>query len=48
MDPHQDCISDCSIPFSVDDIAKLMVHVDIADMDLPPLIQESNGSKLEH
>jgi hypothetical protein len=39
---------DFSIPFSVDDIAKLMVHVDIADMDLPPLIQESNGSKLEH
>nr|CAB3473383.1 unnamed protein product [Digitaria exilis] len=39
---------DFSIPFSVDDIAKLMVHVDIADMDLPPLIQESNGSKLGH
>ena len=48
IDPHQDCISDCSIPFSVDDIAKLMVHVDMADMDLPPLIQESNGSKLGH
>ncbi|KAG2589605.1 hypothetical protein PVAP13_5NG373300 [Panicum virgatum] len=39
---------DFSIPFSVDDIAKLMVHVDMADMDLPPLIQESNGSKLGH
>ncbi|KAG2598643.1 hypothetical protein PVAP13_5KG404800 [Panicum virgatum] len=39
---------DFSIPFSVDDIAKLMVHVDVADMDLPPLIQESNGSKLGH
>ncbi|VAH75346.1 unnamed protein product [Triticum turgidum subsp. durum] len=35
---------DFSIPFSVDDIARLMVHVDIADMDLPPLIQEKNGS----
>ncbi|CAO2165317.1 unnamed protein product [Urochloa humidicola] len=39
---------DFSIPFSVDDIAKLMVHVDVADMDLPPLIPESNGSKLGH
>ncbi|KAL6882096.1 hypothetical protein ACP4OV_011568 [Aristida adscensionis] len=39
---------DFSIPFSVDDIAKLMVHVDVADMDLPPLIQDSNGSKLGH
>ncbi|GJN13296.1 hypothetical protein PR202_ga31651 [Eleusine coracana subsp. coracana] len=29
---------DFSIPFSVDDIAKLMVHFDTADMDLPPLI----------
>ncbi|RCV26581.1 hypothetical protein SETIT_5G257300v2 [Setaria italica] len=39
---------DFSIPFSVDDIAKLMVHVDVADMDLPPLIQENNGTKLGH
>ena len=38
---------DFSIPFSVDDIARLMVHVDIADMDLPPLIQEKNGSPFE-
>lgn len=37
-------ISCCSIPFSIDDIAKLMVHIDIADMDLPPLIQENKGS----
>jgi hypothetical protein len=36
---------DCSIPFSVDDIAKLIVHFDTADMDLPPLIQETSGSK---
>ncbi|KAL5227455.1 hypothetical protein ABZP36_015720 [Zizania latifolia] len=35
---------DFSIPFSIDDIAKLMVHIDIADMDLPPLIQENKGS----
>ncbi|XP_062213837.1 myosin-17-like isoform X2 [Phragmites australis] len=39
---------DFSIPFSVDDIAKLVVHVDAADMDLPPLIQENNGSELGH
>ncbi|CAD6231117.1 unnamed protein product [Miscanthus lutarioriparius] len=39
---------DFSIPFSVDDFTKLIVHVDVADMDLPPLIQESNGSKLGH
>ncbi|TVT97593.1 hypothetical protein EJB05_57155 [Eragrostis curvula] len=39
---------DFSIPFSVDDISKLMVNVDTADMDLPPLIQESNGSKSGH
>nr|TKW15857.1 hypothetical protein SEVIR_5G212000v2 [Setaria viridis] len=39
---------DFSIPFSVDDIAKLMVHVDVADMDLPPLIQENSGTKLGH
>ncbi|VAH56485.1 unnamed protein product [Triticum turgidum subsp. durum] len=38
---------DFSIPFSVDDIARLMVHVDIADMDLPPLIQEKSGSPFE-
>jgi myosin-5 len=36
---------DFSIPFSVDDIAKLIVHFDTADMDLPPLIQEISGSK---
>ncbi|PWZ12131.1 Myosin-9 [Zea mays] len=44
---------DFSIPFSVDDFTKLIVHVDVADMDLPPLIQESSGgggggSKLGH
>lgn len=44
---------DFSIPFSVDDFTKLIVHVDVADMDLPPLIQESGGgggggSKLGH
>ncbi|KAM0874204.1 hypothetical protein ACQ4PT_037583 [Festuca glaucescens] len=38
---------DFSIPFSVDDISRLMVHVDTADMDLPPLIQEKNGSPFE-
>lgn len=38
---------DFSIPFSVDDVARLMVHVDMADMDLPPLIQEKNGSPFE-
>uniref|UniRef100_A0ACD5VZ28 Uncharacterized protein n=1 Tax=Avena sativa TaxID=4498 RepID=A0ACD5VZ28_AVESA len=38
---------DFSIPFSVDDIARLMVHVDIADMDLPPLMQEKHGSPFE-
>jgi myosin-5 len=41
------CISGYSIPFSVDDISRLMVHVDTADMDLPPLIQEKNGSPFE-
>uniref|UniRef100_A0A0A8YD25 Myo1 n=1 Tax=Arundo donax TaxID=35708 RepID=A0A0A8YD25_ARUDO len=39
---------DFSIPFSFDDIAKLMVHIDASDMDLPSLIQENNGSKLGH
>lgn len=40
---------DFSIPFSVDDFTKLIVHVDVADMDLPPLIQESGGgSKMGH
>uniref|UniRef100_A0A804QTE4 Dilute domain-containing protein n=1 Tax=Zea mays TaxID=4577 RepID=A0A804QTE4_MAIZE len=41
---------DFSIPFSVDDFTKLIVHVDVADMDLPPLIQESSGggSKMGH
>jgi hypothetical protein len=45
-----DLICDCSIPFSVDDFTKLIVHVDVADMDLPPLIQESSGggSKMGH
>ncbi|KAG8051518.1 hypothetical protein GUJ93_ZPchr0001g31354 [Zizania palustris] len=38
---------DFSIPFSIDDIANLMVHIDIADMDLPPLIQENKGSTFE-
>lgn len=38
---------DFSIPFSVDDISRLMVHVDTADMDLPPLIQEKNGSPFD-
>uniref|UniRef100_J3L1D6 Dilute domain-containing protein n=2 Tax=Oryza brachyantha TaxID=4533 RepID=J3L1D6_ORYBR len=38
---------DFSIPFSIDDIAKLMVHIDVADMDLPSLIQENKGSTFE-
>uniref|UniRef100_A0A0D9V2B6 Dilute domain-containing protein n=1 Tax=Leersia perrieri TaxID=77586 RepID=A0A0D9V2B6_9ORYZ len=37
---------DFSIPFSIDDIARLMINIDIADMDLPPLIQENKGSIL--
>ncbi|KAF0916335.1 hypothetical protein E2562_005934 [Oryza meyeriana var. granulata] len=38
---------DFSIPFSIDDIGKLMVNIDTADMDLPSLIQENKGSTFE-
>ncbi|XP_024543080.1 myosin-11 [Selaginella moellendorffii] len=34
---------DSSIPFSVDDISKSMKEMDLNDIDLPPLLRESNA-----
>lgn len=33
----------CSIPFSVDELSRSMVQIDIADVEPPPLIRESSG-----
>ncbi|KAK4363628.1 hypothetical protein RND71_018869 [Anisodus tanguticus] len=34
---------DSSIPFSIDDLSKSMDQIDIADIELPPLIRENSG-----
>ncbi|XP_052186371.1 myosin-9-like isoform X2 [Diospyros lotus] len=34
---------DSSIPFSVDDMSKSMVQIDVADIEPPPLIRENTG-----
>ncbi|CAL1399770.1 unnamed protein product [Linum trigynum] len=34
---------DSSIPFTVDDISKSMEHVDVAEIEPPPLIRENSG-----
>ncbi|CAK9140655.1 unnamed protein product [Ilex paraguariensis] len=34
---------DSSIPFSVDDLSKSMDHIDISDIEPPPLIRENSG-----
>ncbi|GMY34657.1 myosin-17-like isoform X1 [Fagus crenata] len=34
---------DSSIPFTVDDISKTMQHIEVPDIDPPPLIRENSG-----
>ncbi|BAH92318.1 Os03g0686300, partial [Oryza sativa Japonica Group] len=40
--------SDCSIPFSVDDISKSMKEIEVTDVDMPPLIRENSGFTFLH
>jgi len=33
----------CSIPFSVDDLAKSKELIDVSDLEPPPLLRENTG-----
>jgi myosin-5 len=39
---------DSSIPFSVDDISKSMEHVEVADIEPPPLVRDNSGFAFLH